>query len=194
MNELNHPIKPAEDLPEILISADRIAQRIAELGNEINRDYVGLNPLLVGVLKGVIIFMADLIRIIEIPIEVDFIAVTNYSPVSRDQGFVRLVKDLEIPIQNRHVIFVEDVVDTGMTLNYLLQNLQTRIPASMEVCTLFNKPKHRLINLPMRYIGFDLPDKFVVGYGLDFHEQYRYLPYLGVLSPTQYKSRFAYNG
>jgi hypoxanthine phosphoribosyltransferase len=192
MDEPNY--QDIETLPEILISADRIAHRITELGSELDRDYAGRNPLFVGVLKGVIIFMADLIRTIKIPIEVDFIAVANYSPNSRDQGFVRLVKDLEIPIQNRHVIFVEDVVDTGLTLNYLLQNLYTRIPLSLEVCTLFNKPKHRLIELPIKYIGFDLPDKFVVGYGLDFHERYRNLPYLGVLPPAQYKSRFANNG
>lgn len=194
MNGPKSQISLLEDPPEILISADQIAKRITEIGNEIDRDYVGCNPLLVGVLKGVIIFMADLIRTINIPIEVDFIAVANYSSTSRDQGFVRLVKDLEIPIQNRHVIFVEDVVDTGMTLNYLLQNIQTRNPASMQVCTLFNKPKHRLISLPIKYTGFDLPDKFVVGYGLDFHEQYRNLPYLGVLPPSKFKSRFTNNG
>jgi hypoxanthine phosphoribosyltransferase len=171
----------AEDIREILISEEQLGQRVIELGRQISLDYAGLNPILVGVLKGVVFFMADLLRAITIPVEVDFMAVSSYSAEVRDRGIVRLVKDLEIPLAGRHVLFVEDVVDTGLTLNYLLRNLGTRGPASLEVCALFNKPKHRLIDIPLKYIGFDLPDRFVVGYGLDYRERYRNLPFLGLL-------------
>lgn len=171
----------AEGVAEIVLSEQQIQERIAEIGLAISRDYTGLNPLLVGVLKGVLFFMADLLRHISIPVEVDFMAVTSYSPESRDKGLVRMVKDLEIPIQNRHVLFVEDVIDTGLTLNYLLRNLRARQPASLEVCALFNKGKKRLIDLPVKYLGFDLPDLFMVGYGLDYREKYRNLPFLGLL-------------
>ncbi|MEJ2708037.1 MAG: hypoxanthine phosphoribosyltransferase [Anaerolineales bacterium] len=171
----------ADGVAEIVLSERQIQERIAELGLAISRDYAGLNPLLVGVLKGVLFFMADLLRHISIPMEVDFMAVTSYSPESRDKGLVRMVKDLEIPIQNRHVLFVEDVIDTGLTLNYLLRNLRARQPASLEVCALFNKGKKRLIDLPVKYQGFDLPDLFMVGYGLDYREKYRNLPFLGLL-------------
>ena len=158
-------------------------QRVRELGQAISLDYAGRNPLLVGVLKGVVFFMADLLRSITIPVEVDFMAVSSYSPETRNKGFVRLVKDLEIPITGRHVLFVEDVIDTGLTLGYLLRTLQARGPASLEVCVLFNKPKHRLIDIPVRYTGFDLPDRFVVGYGLDYRERYRNLPFVALLKP-----------
>lgn len=171
----------ADGVAEIVLSEKQIQARIAELGLAISRDYAGLNPLLVGVLKGVLFFMADLLRHISIPVEVDFMAVTSYSLESRDKGVVRMVKDLEIPIQNRHVLFVEDVIDTGLTLNYLLRNLRARQPASLEVCALFNKGKKRLIDLPVKYQGFDLPDLFMVGYGLDYREKYRNLPFLGLL-------------
>ena len=174
----------AADISEILITAEAIAERVQYLGQEISRDYEGLNPLLVGVLKGVVFFMADLLRAIQIPVEVDFMAVSSYSTEARDKGVVRLVKDLEVPVSGRHLLFVEDVVDTGLTLNYLLHNLRTRGPASLEVCTLFNKPRHRLIDLPLKYTGFDLPDRFIVGYGLDYRERYRNLPFVGLLSPT----------
>ena len=145
----------------------------------ISLDYDGKELLLVGVLKGVIFFMSDLLRAITIPVEVDFMAVSNYSLEARERGVVRLVKDLELPIADRHVLFVEDVVDTGLTLNYLLRNLRTRGPASLQVCAMFNKPTHRLIDLNIKYQGFDLPDLFVVGYGLDHHEQYRNLTICG---------------
>lgn len=178
----------AGDIKEILIPGETIQQRVLELGQEISTDYAGRNPLLVGVLKGVLFFMADLLRAITIPVEIDFIAVSNYSAESREKGFVRLVKDLEIPIGGRHVLFVEDVVDTGLTLNYILRNLQARQPASLEVCTLFNKPEHRLINIHLKYRGFDLPDRFVVGYGLDYREKYRNLPFMGLLKPEALQS------
>lgn len=170
-----------KDIQEILITEDQIMARVRELGKEISTDYAGLNPLLVGVLKGVVFFIADLLRAITVPVEVDFMAVSSYSPEVSDKGFVRLVKDLEIPIIGRHVLFIEDVVDTGLTLNYLLRNLSMRGPASLEVCVLFNKPKHRLIDIPLKYVGFDLPDRFVVGYGLDYRERYRNLPFIGLL-------------
>ena len=179
----------AFDIQEIIITEEDIHKRIFELSQAISRDYIGLNPLLVGVLKGVLFFMADLMHALSIPVEMDFIAVSSYSAEYRDKGFVRLVKDLEIPIKGRHIIFVEDIIDTGLTLNYLLQNLQSRQPASLAVCVLFNKPTHRLLDIPIRYKGFDLPDRFVVGYGLDYKEKYRQLPFLGLLKPDIFRGR-----
>ena len=168
-------------ISEVLIPEESINQRVTELGAMISRDYAGRNPLFIGVLKGVLFFMADLLRQVTIPVEVDFIAISSYSLEARNKGFVRLVKDLDTSITGRHVVFIEDVVDTGLTLNYLLQNLKSRSPASLEVCTIFNKPHHRLIDLPLKYVGFDLPDRFVVGYGLDYRERYRNLPYVALL-------------
>jgi hypoxanthine phosphoribosyltransferase len=177
-----------DDIQEILLTSQQIQQRVQELGASISTDYAGRNPLLVGVLKGVLFFMADLLRDITIPVEVDFMAITSYSAEARDQGFVRMVKDLEIPVTGRHVIFVEDVIDTGLTLNFLLRNLRSQKPASLEVCVLFDKPERRLIDIPVRYLGFDLPDKFVVGYGLDHQERYRNLPFVGLLKPYVFQN------
>ncbi len=176
------------DIQEILLSEDQIQNRVAELGIKISSDYTGRDPLCVGVLKGVLFFMADLLRAISIPVEVDFMAVSSYSSEARDQGFVRMVKDLEIPVTGRHVLFIEDVIDTGLTLNYLLRNLRAQKPASLEVCVLFNKPERRLIDIPIKYLGFDLPDLFVVGYGLDHRERYRNLPFLGLLKPYAFQN------
>jgi hypoxanthine phosphoribosyltransferase len=172
-----------EDILQVLISEAAILARVREIGEAISQDYVDRSPLLVGVLKGVVFFMADLLRVIRIPVEVDFMAVSSYSAEARSHGMVRLVKDLEIPIEGRHVLFVEDMVDTGLTLNYLLGNLRMRRPASLEVCALFNKPAHRLIDIPLRYRGFDLADQFVIGYGLDYRERYRNLPFVAVPRP-----------
>lgn len=177
-----------DDIQDILLTSEQIQQRVQELGAAITHDYNGRNPLLVGVLKGVLFFMADLLRQITIPVEVDFMAITSYSTEARDQGFVRMVKDLEIPVTGRHVIFVEDVIDTGLTLNFLLRNLRSQKPASLEVCVLFNKPERRLIDVPVKYLGFDLPDKFVVGYGLDHQERYRNLPFVGLLKPYVFQN------
>ena len=177
----------AGGIRQVLYSAEALDTRIKELGQAISRDYAGRNPLLIGVLKGVFIFMADLYRAMTIPAEVDFIAISNYSTESREQGMVQLVKDLEQPITGRHVLFVEDMVDTGLTLNYLLRILRTREPASLEVCTLFDKSKRRLINVPIKYKGFDLPDRFVVGYGLDHRERYRNLPCVGLLKAEAFQ-------
>ncbi len=171
----------AADIREILISEEQIQTRVKELSAQISTDYAGKNPILIGVLKGVLFFMADLLRDVTLSAEVDFLAVSSYSAEARNKGVVRLIKDLEIPIYGRHVLFVEDVIDTGLTLNYLLRNLRERQPASPEVCVLFNKPAHRFISIPLKYKGFDLPDRFVVGYGLDHQERYRNLPFIGLL-------------
>jgi len=170
-----------DDIDEVLITAEQLRARVAELGAQISVDYAGKDPLLVGVLRGVFVFMADLVRSIAIPIGVDFIGITRYGPSARTQGVVRFTKDLETSIQDRHVLFVEDVVDTGMSLRYILRSLQTRVPASLRVCALFSKPRSRLFDLDVAYVGFELPDRFVVGYGLDYDERYRNLPFLGVL-------------
>ena len=168
---------------EVILTPQDIQGRIAELGAAITHDYQGLNPVFIGVLKGVLFFMADLLRQVPLPLEVDFLAISSYSSESREQGLVRLMKDLDLPLTGRHVVFVEDVIDTGLTLNYLLRILRSQHPASLEVCVLFNKDRHRLIDIPIKYKGFDLPDKFVVGYGLDHREKYRNLPFVGLLNP-----------
>lgn len=181
-SELNNKFSDVtEGISDILITEEMINRRVAEIGAAISQDYMNLDPLFIGVLKGVFFFMADLLRQVTIPVSVDFIAISSYSTEARNKGFVRLVKDLETSITGRHVLFIEDVVDTGLTLNYLLQNLKSRSPASLEVCTIFNKPHHRLVDLPLKYVGFDLPDRFVVGYGLDYRERYRNLPYVALL-------------
>jgi hypoxanthine phosphoribosyltransferase len=176
----------AGDIHSILITQQEIEARVRELGLQIANDYRDLNPLLVGVLKGVVPFMADLMRAITIPLEVDYIDIARFTPGGRS-GAVRLEKDLNTPIAGRHVLFVEDVIDTGMTLNYLLSNLRARDPASIEVCVFFNKPTHRLVDIPLKYMGFDLPDKFVVGYGLDYREHYRNLPFVGLLHASVFQ-------
>ncbi|MEN4013459.1 MAG: hypoxanthine phosphoribosyltransferase [Chloroflexota bacterium] len=178
-----------KDIREVIFSEDQIRQRVHELGQQISLDYADKCPILVGVLKGVLFLMADLLRVITIPSEVDFLAVASYSIEARQRGMVRLIKDLELPIDGRHVLFVEDVIDTGLTLSYLLRNLRERNPASLEVCVLFNKPAHRLIDFPLKYKGFDLPDRFVVGYGLDYNERYRNLPFIGLLNPDVLTSK-----
>ncbi|MCA9964386.1 MAG: hypoxanthine phosphoribosyltransferase [Anaerolineales bacterium] len=178
-----------DDVSQILFTAAQIQARVWEIGQQISQDYAGQNPLLVGVLKGVVPFMADLLRAITIPVEVDFMAITSYSASSRHEGMVRLEKDLEVPVNGRSLLFVEDIIDTGLTLNYLLKTLRARSPASLDVCTMFNKEKLRLIDIPLRYKGFDLPDKFVVGYGLDYREKYRNLPWVGLLKPHVFQPK-----
>lgn len=169
------------DIERILIDSATLQTRIQEMGAAITRDYAGKRPLFVGVLKGVLFFMADLLRYVDLPIEVDFMAISSYSPEMREHGLVRITKDLESSLQGRDVIFVEDMIDTGLTLGYLLKLLRAREPASLEIAVLFDKPSRRLLNIGARYTGFRLPDQFVVGYGLDFREQYRNLPYIGLL-------------
>ena len=170
-------------ISRILIDEETLQSRIKRMGADIARDYENKNPVFVGVLKGVIFFMADLLQSTPIPLEVDFMSIASYSPRSREHGYVRITKDLGICIENRHVIFVEDIIDTGLTLGYLLKLLQTRNPASLEVAVLFDKPSRRLIDVRPKYLGFHLPDMFVVGYGLDFREQFRNMPFIGVLRP-----------
>lgn len=169
-------------LGRVLFTETTIQRRVDELGAQISRDYAGLNPLVVGVLKGVMFFMSDLLRTLTLPVHVDFMAISRYQAGQGAKGPVRLTKDLDEPVENRHVLFVEDVIDTGLTLGYLLRNLRARGPASLEVCTLFDKPQHRLADVRVRYKGFDLPDRFVVGYGLDYKEAYRHLPYVAELT------------
>ena len=170
-----------DDIAEVLITAEELQARVAELGAQISTDYAGKDPLLVGVLRGVFVFMADLVRTITIPISVDFISITRYGPTTQTRGVVRFTKDLETSIEGQHVLFVEDVIDTGLTLRYILRSLETRGPASLQVCVLFDKPRTRLFDPDIAYTGFVLPDKFVVGYGLDYDERYRNLPFVGVL-------------
>lgn len=173
----------AQNIARILLEEETIRQRISEMGATIAKDYAGMQPLFVGVLKGVLFFMADLLRAVHIPLEADFMAITSYGPESSEHGFVRITKDLETPLAGRHVIFVEDMIDTGLTLSYLLKLLKARHPASLQVAVLFDKPSRRILNVHPRYWGFHLPDLFVVGYGLDHREQYRNLPFVGVLKP-----------
>ena len=167
---------------EILIDEVTLAARVAELGAEVSEDYQGRDLLLIGVLKGAVFFMADLMRLLTVPCEVDFMAISSYGDATDSSGIVRILKDLDINIEGRHVLVVEDIIDSGLTLSYLMRNLESREPASLEVCALLTKPSRREIDVPVRYVGFEIPNKFVVGYGLDFGERYRNLPFVGVLS------------
>ena len=167
---------------EILIDKETLAARVAELGVEVSSDYQGRDLLLIGVLKGAVFFMADLMRHLTVPCEVDFMAISSYGDSTDSSGIVRILKDLDINIEGRDVLVVEDIIDSGLTLSYLMRNLESREPASLEVCALLTKPARREIDVPVRWIGFEIPNKFVIGYGLDFAERYRNLPYVGVLS------------
>ncbi|HWX10218.1 MAG TPA: hypoxanthine phosphoribosyltransferase [Gaiellaceae bacterium] len=166
---------------EILIDRDELQRRIHELGEEISADYVGRDLLLIGVLKGAVFFMADLMRNLTIPCEIDFMAISSYGDSTDSSGVVRILKDLDINIEGRDVLIVEDIIDSGLTLSYLVRNLESREPASLEVCSLLTKPGRREIEVDIRYVGFEIPNRFVIGYGLDFAERYRNLPYVGVL-------------
>ena len=168
---------------EILIEADVLQARIGELGAEISADYAGRDLLLVGVLKGAVFFMADLMRELTVPCEIDFMAISSYGAATDSSGVVRILKDLDINVSGRDVLVVEDIIDSGLTLSYLMRNLEAREPASLEICALMTKPERRQIDVPVRYIGFEIPNRFVIGYGLDFAERYRNLPYVGVLDP-----------
>ena len=171
----------ADGVGEILIDEETLQRRIAELGTGITRDYGGGDLLLVGVLKGAIFFMADLMRQIDIPCEVDFMAISSYGEGVDSSGVVRILKDLDMSIEDRNVLIVEDIVDSGLTLSYLLRNLEARRPRSLHVCALLTKPERRENQVDCRYVGFEIPNRFVIGYGLDFAERYRNLPYIGVL-------------
>lgn len=175
------------DIAEILIDEETLQERIRELAEQISRDYEGKDLLLVCVLKGGFMFLADLTRHITIPHEIDFMATSSYGAATETSGVVRILKDLDTPIEGRNVLIVEDIIDTGLTLNYLTRILKARNPASLRICTLLNKKERRLVDVPLDYIGFDIPNKFVVGYGLDFGELYRNLPYIAVLKPEAYQ-------
>jgi hypoxanthine phosphoribosyltransferase len=166
---------------EVLISAEKIQDRIRELGAEIARDYAGRNPLLIGVLKGAFIFLSDLMRAADLPLNVEFIAISSYGAEMRTSGEVRILKDLDVAIEGRHILVVEDIVDTGLTLSYLLANLKSRGAESVKLAALLDKYERREKEVPIDYLGFKIPDKFVVGYGLDFAERYRNLPFIAVL-------------
>ncbi len=168
---------------EVLIPEDDLQSRVVALGAEVSADYEGRDLLLVGVLKGAVFFMADLMRKLTIPCEIDFMAISSYGAATDSSGVVRILKDLDINIAGRDVLVVEDIIDSGLTLSYLMRNLRARKPASLEICALLTKPERREIDVPVRYVGFEIPNRFVVGYGLDFGERYRNLPYIGVLHP-----------
>jgi hypoxanthine phosphoribosyltransferase len=167
---------------EILVQPDDLAHRVRELAEEISRDYADKNVLLIGVLKGAVFFLADLMRQLDVDCEVDFMAVSSYGSSTDSSGVVRILKDLDEPIEGRHVLIVEDIVDSGLTLSYLVRMLGGRSPASLEVCALLTKPDRREVDMPIRYVGFEIPNRFAIGYGLDHAERYRNLPYVAVLN------------
>ena len=171
------------DVAEVLIDEGPLQTRIDELGREISADYEGRDLLLVGVLKGAVFFLADLMRRLSVPCEIDFMAISSYGHGTDSSGVVRILKDLDASIAGRDVLVVEDIIDSGLTLSYLMRSLSAREPATLEVCALLTKPERREIDVPVRYVGFDIPNRFVIGYGLDYAERYRNLPYIGVLRP-----------
>ena len=166
---------------KVIITREEIAKRIDKLADEIRRDYKDKNPLLVGALKGCFVFMSDLIRSLNMPVEVDFMKVSSYGACTETSGKIRVLKGIEAPIKGRHVLVIEDIVDSGLTVHFLLEYLKRRKPASIKLCALFDKPSRRKVEIPIDYVGFTIPDKFVVGYGLDCDEKYRYLPDLCIL-------------
>jgi hypoxanthine phosphoribosyltransferase len=182
MPEVLHP-----DLTELVVGISALQARVAELGAQIALDYAGRAPVLVGILKGATLFVSDLARAIDLPVEFDFMAVSSYGSATKSSGIVRITKDLDSSIEGRDVILVEDIVDSGMTLRYLREYLEHRNPASLVVCTLLDKQVARKADVAVEYVGFQIPDAFVVGYGLDYAERYRNLPYVGILRPSVYE-------
>jgi hypoxanthine phosphoribosyltransferase len=176
-----------EDVSEVLLTEEQIQQRIRELAEQISADYRGKDLLLVCILKGGVLFLTDLMRQLDIPHAIDFMAISSYGAGTESSGVVRILMDLNTSIEGKNVLIVEDIVDTGHTLDYILRNLSTRRPASLKVCALLNKPSRRQVDVPIHYVGFDIPNKFVIGYGLDFGEKYRNLPFVGVLKPEFYR-------
>ena len=168
---------------EILVDEETLRRRVEELGEEISLDYEGRDLLLVGVLKGAVFFMADLMRELAVSCEIDFMAISSYGAATDSSGVVRILKDLDTNIAGRDVLVVEDIIDSGLTLSYLMRSLKARKPASLEICALLTKPERREIDVPVKFVGFEIPNKFVIGYGLDFAERYRNLPYVAVLHP-----------
>src|SRR5579875_4014747 len=177
-----------EDIAEILLTEEQIRNKVAELGRQITRDYQGKNLLLLGTLKGAVPFIADLARAIDLPLELDYMAISSYGNSTQSSGVVRILKDLEGPIENKHVLIVEDIIDSGLTLHYLMEILRQRRPLSLRVCTLLDKERERVKPVKSDYTGFTIPDRFVVGYGLDYAQRYRNLPYIGILKPAIYQA------
>jgi hypoxanthine phosphoribosyltransferase len=169
---------------QILVQRDELAHKVRQLGEQITADYEGKELFLIGVLKGAVFFLSDLMRHIDVPCEVDFMAVSSYGSETESSGVVRILKDLDAPIEGRDVVIVEDIVDSGLTLQYLLRTLKARGPASLEVCALLTKPERRKVDLPIKYTGFEIPNRFAIGYGLDHGEQYRNLPYVAALADS----------
>jgi len=173
---------PDDDaIGDILVPAEDLERRVRELGAEISRDYTGKDLLLIGVLKGAVFFLSDLMRALDVPVEVDFMAVASYGSATKSSGVVRILKDLDASIEGRDVLIVEDIIDSGLTLQYLLRNLQARNPRSLEVCALLTKPERRRVDLPTKYVGFEIADRFAIGYGLDHGQRYRNLDYVAAL-------------
>jgi len=170
-----------EKVEKIIISKEEINNRITELGKQISKDYDGKNLVVIGVLKGSLYFLADLTRAINIPLQIDFIAIGNYSKETNRKGIVRITKDLDLDITDKHVLLIEDILRTGLTIGYLVQNLEARQPASVKVCTLLSNPEQQLINVPVEYSGFEIDRRRLVGYGMDIQEEYRHLPYIAEL-------------
>ncbi len=175
-----------KDVERILITSEEIGARVRELGQQITNDYAGKDILMIGVLRGAVIFMSDLARAIKRPIDIDFMAISSYGLSTNSSGVVRILKDLDEVVQGRHLLIVEDIIDSGLTLNYLVENLKSRKPASVRICTLLSKPDRRKVDVQVDYNGFIIPDYFVVGYGLDYAGKYRNLPFIGILKPEIY--------
>lgn len=174
------------DVKEVLYSENDLALRVKELAEAIQSDYQDKELLVIGVLKGANIFMGDLIRKIDLPIQIDFIAASSYGSSTESSGVVKIVKDLDYSIEGKHVLIVEDIIDSGLTLKYLEENFMSRKPASLEICTLLDKPERRKANIAVKYVGYEIPDEFIVGYGIDYAEKYRNLPYVATLKPEVY--------
>ena len=177
------------EIDEILITEKQIKEKIAELGKKITQDYQGKNLVFVGVLRGAVIFMADLARAVSIPMIFDFIAISSYGAATESSGVVRILKDLDETIEGKDVLIIEDIIDTGLTMHYLCENLKTRRPKSLKICSLLYKPARKIKEIKIDYLGFEVPDKFVVGYGMDYNEIYRNLPYIGILKPDVYRRK-----
>ena len=180
--------KMQDDILKVLLSQQEIADKVCEIGKQITKDYEGKNLLMVSVLKGSVVFMADLMRAVDTPARIDFMSVSSYGSGTKTSGVVKIVKDLDMNLEGYDLLLVEDILDSGNTLSYLLQLLQARKPASVRLCTLLDKPSRRVKEVEVSYSGFSIPDYFVVGYGLDYAEKYRNLPYIGVLKPAVYEN------
>ena len=175
------------DIERVLLTEQEIAEKVTELGAQISRDYADKNPIILGVLKGSFVFMADLVRAIDVPCTVDFMSVSSYGAGTTSSGEVRIVKDFDQSVEGRHLIVIEDILDSGRTLSYLMKTLKARGAASIALCTFLDKPERRVVPVEVAYSGFTVPDAFIVGYGLDYDQKYRNLPYVGVLKPSVYE-------